>query len=634
MRSAPVNSNGSRLHWCWLLPVLLLVTGLAAQGLNADVIWYDELTSIGHAGGLTGPFSPRQVLDSVSGTSPKHTPLFFELLAGWGALVGWHHAALRSMTLFFGVLSIAWVYRVGKDAFGWRAGLWASGFLGLNVFWLEYFHEIRMYSLQLMLIMALVWHYLRMINTRSRIKRIHWVGLVMTAVLPLYTQPFTIFVHLSIGIYHLLFARFNRRWRQVALAFAAAACLYLPWLPVTLHGLDTKFDTGGDQAMTLDQTLDTFLRLSGNGHWLLILLPLAIAAVQLRKTRSWQSAKPFWILALLVLLLPLLVNEQIGLIPLRRARYFLLVWGLLAVIVGNALAYVGRWPFALLFLALYLAAGFHLRGEDSYLEYQGTISAVHSYPSMHEYVAALQDIVAPQDFVVGFSEGNFVNRKGKHGKSTADYYMEVLLGNDGAFVPTTFSAERLETDIPDKLDNHPFLLFIYDPQGKPDVFTLTETIIQRDYMFCSVALDRPRLRAERYVYRALTCEREYRPIEFDKGISIVDRFIEVHPERQMVRAVTGWEVDDVALLYQYNVSIQIVDTNGEKVAQIDPDRHLYDNILKWYVAELSTSGLLPGDYRVVVIVYDRESGAKISGADLANGEVAKILPIGEFEVEE
>ena len=83
-----------------MLPLLLLVTFMAAQGLNADLIWYDELTSISHAGGVTGPFSPIDVMDSVREHSPKHTPLFFELVAGWGALVGWHHAVLRCLPLF------------------------------------------------------------------------------------------------------------------------------------------------------------------------------------------------------------------------------------------------------------------------------------------------------------------------------------------------------------------------------------------------------------------------------------------------------------------------------------------------------------------------------------------------------
>ncbi len=64
------------------------------------------------------------------------------------------------------------------------------------------------------------------------------------------------------------------------------------------------------------------------------------------------------------------------------------------------------------------------------------------------------------------------------------------------------------------------------------------------------------------------------------------------------------------------------------------DRHLYDDVLKWYVAELSTAALPPGDYRVVVILYDRYSGAKVSGTDLTSGEVGTILPILHFTVEQ
>ena len=103
-----------------MLPVLLLAMILGAPGLNADAIWIDELTTIGHAGGLTGPFSPFDVLESVREISPKHTPLFFELTAAWGALVGWHHAALRVLPLFFGIIALAWIYRIGKDFAGWR----------------------------------------------------------------------------------------------------------------------------------------------------------------------------------------------------------------------------------------------------------------------------------------------------------------------------------------------------------------------------------------------------------------------------------------------------------------------------------------------------------------------------------
>ena len=70
-----------------MLPLLLLTLLLAAPGLNGDLIWFDELTSISHAGGVSGPFSALEIADSVQTHSPKHTPLFFEILALWGSLM-------------------------------------------------------------------------------------------------------------------------------------------------------------------------------------------------------------------------------------------------------------------------------------------------------------------------------------------------------------------------------------------------------------------------------------------------------------------------------------------------------------------------------------------------------------------
>ena len=614
-----------------MLPVLLLVTLLAAQGINADVIWYDELTSIGHAGGLTGPFSPLDVLHSINTHSPKHGPLFFELLAGWGALVGWHHAVLRCLPLFFGVLTVAWVFRIGKDSLGWRAGLWASAFLGLNVFWLEYFHEIRMYTVQSAMLVAMLWHYLHIVQSKSSIRRIHWLGLILTASLSLYAQPFSFFVFLAIGFYHLVIVPKTKRWIHTAVAFLTVGILYLPWLPVTYLGLTTKFDAWGE--MPFEQAVEVFLRLLSNGNWLVILIALVAAALHLRMRENRRASLPFWVLAIVILALMLSVNEAVRLIPLRRSRYFFIVFYPTALIVGSGLAWIKPRILPLFIMAVYLASGFVLRGGDDYVSFQGTIRSIQSYPPIHDYVLSLQDVVSDEDFVVGFSDINFIIRRGKVGKSTADYYFETLMGIDGTFVRTNLDDSQLEEDIPDKLENHPYLLFTYDPQNKPDIFDRTRSIIERDYVPCDLVLDEPNLLVQRYVYHTLACDRQYQPIHYENGITIVDKFADFIPDRDVVRVVTGWEVADKALLYQYNVSIQIHTMDGQKVAQINPDRHLYHDVLKWFVVELPTSDLAPGDYRVVVMVYDRDPPhAKVYGTDSDTGEYGTILPIRVFSI--
>ncbi len=616
-----------------MIPLLLLVAFMAAQGLGADLIWYDELTSISHAGGVTGPFSPIDVMQSVSQHSPKHTPLFFELLAGWGALVGWHHVVLRCLPLFFGLIALAWTFRLGTDFVDRWTGLWAAAFLGLNVFWLEYLHEIRMYSLQFMLLMALAWHYFFLFRSGQRARWHHWAGLTLGAAALMYTQPFSIFFLLALGSYHFLFAKPNRTWIQVSLAMIVAALLFLPWLPVTMHGLSTKFDTAYD-AITLEQATDIFIRFLSNGSWILLLVVLPAALFRWRQRDALRRIFPFLWLAVIVLLVLLTANEAVGLIPLRRSRYFFVSWSMWIIVIGCGLArFKPRW-IAPLILTAYLVTGFALRRADGYLEYQGTVGIVSAYPPLAQYVETLKGKIAEQDFVVGFTGTNFVNARGKRGKSTADYYMETLLGIDGVFLPAGFDAETLAADLPRRLDEHPFLLLTHNPLSPPKNLALVDDLLRQSYRACDVVVDEPTLYVQRYVDTALACDHEYQPLHYENGIHIVDKFAELRADKGTIRVVTGWDVADEALLHKHNVSIQIITPDWQNVRQA-PDRHLYSQVLKWYVVELPTAGLAPGEYRVVVIVYDRhQPSAKVTGQDLTTGEIGSILPIMAFTVEE
>lgn len=615
-----------------MLALLLLVTFMTAPGLSADLIWYDELTSISHAGGVTGPFSPIDVLESVRDHSPKHTPLFFELVAGWAALVGWHHVALRCLPLYFGLLALAWTFRLGADFIDKWTGLWAAAYIALNVFWLDYLHEIRMYSLQFMLVMALAWHYFFLIRRGQGGRWFHWAALSAGAAALLYTQPFSIFFLIALGSYHLLFVRPRQLWMQVALAMIFAGLLFLPWLPVTLHGLLTKFDTASD-AITLEQAIDIFIRLLSNDNWIVLLIVLSAALFGLRRRDAFRRVFPFLWLGIAVLGSLLITNEAVGLIPLRRSRYFFVSWTMWIMVIGFGLACLKpRW-IAPLLLTAYLVSGFALRRADDYLDHQGTVAIVNAYPPLADYVEALKDKAQAQDFVVGFTATDFVNWRGKRVKSTADYYMETLLGLDGVFLPSSYDAEALAADMPQRLDDHPYLLLTYNPMSPPGNLALVEDYLLPAYRACGVVIDTTDLFVQRYVNRPLACDHEYQPIHYENGIRIVDKYAEMGGEDGAIRVVTGWEVDDEALLQQYNVSIQIITADWRNVAQA-PDRHLYHEVLKWYVVELSAADLDPGDYRVVVIVYDRHhASAKVTGQDLNTGEVGTILPIAAFTVE-
>jgi hypothetical protein len=619
-------SRTAQAHWFWMIGVLLMTTLLGAQGLNADIIWSDELTSIGHAGGLTGPFSITQIIQSISEYSPKHAPLFFGILSGWGNIVGWHHVVLRSLSLFFGLLTIAWIYRIGKDFVNIRAGVWSAAFLGLNVFWIEYYHEIRMYSLQLAIIMMMLWHYLHLSDLQRHSRWYHWGGLIFSAVASLYTQPFSIFVHVAIGIYHLLFVAKKRRWFAITFAFLLSGILYLPWFPVTYLGLNTKFDTA-TTAMTLEQAVTVFIRLFSNGNILICLFPLVVSIGQLRHQAFRRQTKAVWLLVIFVIGLLLVVNEYVGLIPMRRARYFFVSWGLWSVIMGIGFAFIRYQWLAILLFIVFVASGFSLRETSDYERFIGNTWITNFYPPLQDYVYELTDKIHPHDHVLGFSGIDYINNNRKHGKSVADYYMETLLHRSGTFIPTMWDYD-FEEDIPKRLGNNPYILFTYNPQIIPDFFDSVLEIIQYDYIACEVIIDQADFYAQRYVLNSLGCNREYASIDYDNGVTIVDKYAEYDPTTNTVRILTGWEVADEQLLYEYNVSIQIVTDDWQNAGQTD--RHLHDDLLKWYVAELPTEGLPAGDYRVIVIVYHRDTGEKVTGTDLITGETGNILPLLTF----
>ena len=49
----------------------------------------------------------------------------------------------------------------------------------------------------------------------------------------------------------------------------------------------------------------------------------------------------------------------------------------------------------------------------------------------------------------------------------------------------------------------------------------------------------------------MSCERKHEPIHYENGIRIVDKFAEMREDVGAIRVVTGWEVDDRALLDEY-----------------------------------------------------------------------------------
>ena len=298
-----------------------------------------------------------------------------------------------------------------------------------------------------------------------------------------------------------------------------------------------------------------------------------------------------------------------------RIRYFIVSLTFALILFAYVLLSMPRWQLlAPVFGLVWLAGGFHIYQQAEQWQYAGHHSLLIPHPPLHRFADALRGKARAQDAILGFTQASFLNNGLHFGFSTVDYYSQAVLGIQGAFIWTGYEGGDLREEFDRRVGNHPYLLFTYEPNNVPDNFAEVKELLEQDYRACEVLVDTEVVFAQRYATHALDCEREHREIEFINGIKIMDAFAEYDAEAHSLRVVTGWEVADKPQLEQFNVSIQIITPDWQRVRQA-PDRHLYDNVLPWYVVELSTAGLPPGTYHAMVILYDRETVKKIPGVD-------------------
>ena len=607
--------------------VLLLAFALGANGLNRDLIWVDELHSVTVMGVFHPPYSPSRIVESLRQSGPDHVPLYFFLGALWAQIAGWSQFSLRLLSCFFGVLMVAWLYRFAADTVNRRTAIVAALLMSTTAFVVLYFHEIRMYTMLMLLAVMHTWLYWRLAHG-FRTTRLTWILFILTTGLLFYTHNFAAVLFAGLGVYHLVFLAKSKRWLNIMLGWGVGALLFLPYIPNVVgifSYMDRVTNARSGPYMGL---LEVFAQLVVNGLeilWLPLMLSLGYAL--------WQR-RPRAILGLLAIALAmitvlLLASWRFDWIAIRRMRYFLVVWFPVVILFAWGLTSVPRWrAITALFLLFWSLAGYQLGRSTEILEYAGVVQAhqAQMYPPLYEYLYHLKNEVSSTDYLIGFTDPMH------NGRSPADYYLKAQPGLDGVFLSASRRRYRLERDVKAILDEHPYLLLAYHPQyPSPNADKTLEIIRQEGYIPCAVIIDKPDWQAQRYVNQVMDCDHQPAPIEYDNNIKVVDHAAHYVPESDLVQILTWWEVADEDLLDEYNISMQIITPDWQNVRQID--RHLYDNLLPWNVIELPTEGLPPGDYRLMMILYHRGTGEKVSGTDLTSGETAKLLPLLAFTVE-
>lgn len=240
---SPLITKRASGRWIWASLAVLIAIGVILRLLRiGDTVFGDELSTlyIVRGNGLSGTVS------AVASDAEISPPLYF-VLAWLSTHLGSAPELVRLPSLLLGIASIPLAFMVGERVAGRLAGLLAAAFIAINPFMVFYSVDGRGYMLATFLLLVSTLALLLALDTgRGR----WWVLYGAATSLAMYSHYTVAFV-LAAQLGWVLWAHPGAR-RTALLANAAAAVVFLPWLPSLI-------------ADTNSPTIDVLAALQGSG---------------------------------------------------------------------------------------------------------------------------------------------------------------------------------------------------------------------------------------------------------------------------------------------------------------------------------------------------------------------------------
>lgn len=616
--------------WLWLVPILLLMTYLGARSLNADLLFVDEYWSIRNSGGaFFGPLSPAEIWQNVIEKDPGGVGiLYYNLLAGWGALVGWTEFAARAFSLMMGLLAVAMTYRLGSLIFTPKIGLYAAAILGLSAFYIDYLHEMRSYTLYAFLTVSMLYVYWRLIHQHNP-SRWLYLALGVSFVGLAYTHYVALAAVAALGLYHLLFVPKNRNWWLIVDVMLISALCYFPWMEATLDVIQkgTEQTLRHETSMKTSQVLETMLYTFSNGNIALLMLLMAYTLLERRK-----SAFYIWFIGIVTLIAALIVNNRIPFMV--HIRYLMVLLPLFALIVALGIHHLEpSRRGGILILLVWLAVGIWQSFNPAFIGnlfgqiYRAPAEGIHlALDTVRTYAHADEGVLFHIS-QVGFEPFNYF---------PLSYYM-----ND--FPQQYDQFERMNNSF-SKDDNsylQDVVVFTADKSALwtlviPDLPTtqhsdVVQYVLRTQFTHCERVMERDDLYMDYYM-RILPQDMPspYRfTSENQANVDLIP--IELKRYEDDLRIILGTFKDRDVANGSYSLGFHFEDTNGQLIAQADYP--LPDTSFGCIAGHIPIANLPSGDYSLLVTIYNWQTGARQQGANLETSIEADRLVIGTIRIE-
>ena len=607
--STGASKSTASLAWLWALLPLLLAAALVTKQLDNKAFFGDEPDSL-YAAGINnaGPRNLAEVWEFIAETHPTLTQGWSILLFIQGRIVGWSEPAIRSLSLFIGMLALAWVYRAGRDFFGPQAGLVAALMSGTSVVFLAHMEHATAYPLVLLFTALILWSYWRVALHPRPAGPGAQAGLLLGSIGLLYSHYFGSLILPVLGLFHLLFVPKKRRWWRTVLLVGLATMVAALQLPGFLNGLgkaaaDEKVQNA---AMTAEEIAGRFLHFLSNNLISLplpvsaalpVLLLLALTVATILHLRSDRRVDAGWLIAFVTatsLLLMIGANELVRVMKSNRIRYLMPLWPLGALFVSRykrALAVpLTGW--------LILAPILVLTSPEFY--------RIRKTSSFHFVHRTLLERVPAGDLVL-------------MDQSLEDEEILYLAPRFNGLLNLPYEPVfwHIDEPLPDLAPQHAansrlWLLFYLSPEraeysglrGAPG------------YVYCERALDRWSALLERWAPSMEDCPANPLRLEFDQNITLVRQEVALSEDLLRLEAFVR-SADDNFLKY-HSLAVHVIDVNsGERVAQGDVGVGLGTFVR--LASEIDVSALPPGGYELQVALYNWKTGARLSAHNTVTG---------------
>ena len=215
-----------------LVIIMLLASFLSFHNLEKLSLWEDEGWTLLLSEGTLPKIVRIMAFD-------QHPPLYFVAVRPWLDLTGDSEFSLRAFSAFFGILSVAAVYHLGKQSFNASVGILAALLLAIWDFSIDLSQDARQYSMLLFFTILSCAYYFRYLRHSTRMNGIGWW---LCSVIALYVQYMAGIILIFQLIHMLIFVRPFSRLRDLLIRFVLVGAAFLPWLPVFIRQNQVRWD--------------------------------------------------------------------------------------------------------------------------------------------------------------------------------------------------------------------------------------------------------------------------------------------------------------------------------------------------------------------------------------------------------